>query len=421
MEGEETRDTAARGGPPRQAEDPASGTGADAIERARQRDVHRVALDGREFLLVGTAHISRESVDLVRAVIEAERPDAVCIELDAQRFQALSQKRRFDSLDLKQVIRSRQLAPLIANLLLASYQKRLGGALGVMPGTELMEAARTAERLGIPMSLCDRDVRVTLRRAWAAMSFWKKTRLLSEFLASAFDQPELDEAELRRLREGDVLSEMMAELGEAMPQLKRGLIDERDTYLSQRIRETEGQRIVAVVGAGHVEGMRAALTAGRDADLAALDEVPNVSSAWKWIGWGIPGIIVASLLWIGATQGIDVAGKNLLYWVLANGIPSSIGAIAALAHPLTIAAAFFVAPITSLTPVIGAGYVLAFVQAWLRPPKVAEFETVAEDITGLRGWWRNGLLQILLVFILTTLGSLLGTYVGGYEIVSNLR
>ncbi len=421
MEGEETRDTAARGGPPRQAEDPASGTGADAIERARQRDVHRVALDGREFLLVGTAHISRESVDLVRAVIEAERPDAVCIELDAQRFQALSQKRRFDSLDLKQVIRSRQLAPLIANLLLASYQKRLGGALGVMPGTELMEAARTAERLGIPMSLCDRDVRVTLRRAWAAMSFWKKTRLLSEFLASAFDQPELDEAELRRLREGDVLSEMMAELGEAMPQLKRVLIDERDTYLSQRIRETEGQRIVAVVGAGHVEGMRAALTAGRDADLAALDEVPNVSSAWKWIGWGIPGVIVASLLWIGATQGIDVAGKNLLYWVLANGIPSSIGAIAALAHPLTIAAAFFVAPITSLTPVIGAGYVLAFVQAWLRPPKVAEFETVAEDITGLRGWWRNGLLQILLVFILTTLGSLLGTYVGGYEIVSNLR
>ena len=421
MEGEETRDTAARAGPPRQAEDPASGTGADAIERARQRDVHRVALDGREFLLVGTAHISRESVDLVRAVIEAERPDAVCIELDAQRFQALSQKRRFDSLDLKQVIRSRQLAPLIANLLLASYQKRLGGALGVMPGTELMEAARTAERLGIPMSLCDRDVRVTLRRAWAAMSFWKKTRLLSEFLASAFDQPELDEAELRRLREGDVLSEMMAELGEAMPQLKRVLIDERDIYLSQRIRETEGQRIVAVVGAGHVEGMRAALTAGRDADLAALDEVPNVSSAWKWIGWGIPGVIVASLLWIGATQGIDVAGKNLLYWVLANGIPSSIGAIAALAHPLTIAAAFFVAPITSLTPVIGAGYVLAFVQAWLRPPKVAEFETVAEDITGLRGWWRNGLLQILLVFILTTLGSLLGTYVGGYEIVSNLR
>ena len=223
------------------------------------------------------------------------------------------------------------------------------------------------------------------------------------------------------MREGDVLSEMMAELGEAMPQLKRVLIDERDTYLSQRIRETEGQRIVAVVGAGHVEGMRAALTAGRDADLAALDEVPNASSAWKWIGWGIPGVIVASLLWIGATQGIDVAGKNLLYWVLANGIPSSIGAIAALAHPLTIAAAFFVAPITSLTPVIGAGYVLAFVQAWLRPPKVAEFETVAEDITGLRGWWRNGLLQILLVFILTTLGSLLGTYVGGYEIVSNLR
>ncbi|MBW2363325.1 MAG: TraB/GumN family protein [Deltaproteobacteria bacterium] len=420
MKGEETRDATAHDAPASNSGTAAPAAPAGAAGRTWQRDVHRVALGGREFLLVGTAHISRESADLVREVIEAERPDAVCVELDAQRFAALSQKRRFDSLDLKQVIRSRQLAPLIANLLLASYQKRLGGALGVAPGTELMEAAHTAERLGIPMSLCDRDVRITLRRAWAAMSFWKKSRLVSEFLASAFDHQEIDEAELRRLREGDVLSELMAELGQAMPELKRVLIDERDTYLSQRIRETDGQRVVAVVGAGHVEGMRAALTSGGDVDLAALDEAPEVSPFWKWIGWGIPGVIAASLLWIGFTQGAEVAGENLLFWVLANGIPSTIGAIAALAHPLTIAAAFFVAPVTSLTPVIGAGYVLAFVQAWLRPPRVAEFETVSEDITGLRGWWSNGLLQILLVFILTTLGSLVGTYVGGFEIVSNL-
>ncbi len=389
-------------------------------EEAWRRDVHRVALDDREFLLVGTAHISRESADLVRAVIEAEQPDTVCIELDAQRYQALSEKRRFDSLDLKQVIRNRQLAPLIANLLLASYQKRLGGKLGVTPGTELLEAARTAERLDIPVALCDRDVRVTLRRAWAAMSFWKKTRLLSEFFASAFDQPELDEDELRRLREGDVLTELMNELGEAMPELKRVLIDERDTYLAQRIRETEGQRVVAVVGAGHVDGMRAALEQRSDSDLAGLEEIPPASPVWRWLGWGIPAIIVASLAWIGLTQGAKVAGENLAYWVLANGIPSTIGAVAALAHPLTIAAAFFVAPVTSLTPVIGAGYVLAFLQAWLKPPLVAEFETLSDDVATLGAWWRNSLLRIFLVFILTTLGSIVGTYVGGYEIVSNL-
>jgi len=388
--------------------------------RERSQDVHVLEVDGREFVLVGTAHISRESAELVREVIEQERPDAVCVELDAQRYAALSQKRRWEALDLKQVIRSRQLAALIANLLLASYQKRLGGALGVMPGTELMEATKVGEELGIPVSLCDRDVRVTLRRAWASMSFFKKAQLMATFLASAFESPELDEEELRRLRERDVMTELMEELGQAMPDLKRVLIDERDAYLAQRIREAPGRRLVAVVGAGHVQGMLRALREARDVDLQAIDTVPPISPIWKWLGWGIPALILASLGWIAWTKGPEAAGENLMFWIVANGIPTTLGAAAALAHPATIAAAFFVAPITSLTPVIGAGYVLAFLQAWLRPPLVSEFESVSDDATSPRAWWRNRLLRILLVFILTTLGSLVGTYVGGFEIVSNL-
>ena len=389
-------------------------------ERSYPADVHVLEVDGREIILVGTAHVSRESVDLVRQVIEREAPDCVCVELDAQRYAALSQKQRWEALDLKQVIRSRQLAALIANLLLASYQKRLGGALGVMPGTELLEATKVSEELGIPVSLCDRDVRVTLRRAWASMSLFKKAQLLATFMASAFESPELDEEELRRLRERDVLTELMEELGRAMPDLKRVLIDERDAYLAQRIREAPGRRLVAVVGAGHVEGMLRALREARDVDLHAIDTVPPISPIWKWLGWGIPALILASLGWIGWTKGPEAAGENLLFWILANGIPSTFGAVVALAHPATIAAAFFVAPITSLTPVIGAGYVLAFLQAWLQPPLVSEFETVSHDATSPRAWWRNRLLRILLVFILTTLGSLVGTYVGGFEIVSNL-
>jgi pheromone shutdown-related protein TraB len=383
-------------------------------------DVEVVRSGEREFLLVGTAHVSRESAELVRRVIERERPDAVCIELDAQRYAALSQKRRWQALDLRQVIRNRQLAALIANLLLASYQKRLGGALGVAPGTELLEAADVAEELGIPVALCDRDVRVTLRRAWGALSFFQKVRLFSTFLAGAFEPPELDEEELRRLRQQDVLSELMEELGRAMPGLKRVLIDERDAYLAERIRGSEGRRVVAVVGAGHVAGMRRALLDATRVDLAGLEEVEPVSALWKWVGWGIPATILGALAWIGWSKGAQVAGDNLLYWVLANGIPSSVGAAVALAHPLTVAAAFFVAPVTSLTPVVGAGYVLAFVQAWVRPPRVHEFESVADDVASPRAWWSSRLLRILLVFVLTTLGSLLGTYVGGVEILSNL-
>ena len=168
------------------------------------------------------------------------------------------------------------------------------------------------------------------------------------------------------------------------------------------------------------EGIRDALLSDRTTDLEEINHIPPVSPVWKWVGWGIPAVILGSLLVIGLTQGAEVAQQNLLFWIVANGIPSTLGALVALAHPVTIAAAFVVAPITSLTPVIGAGYVLAFLQTYLQPPVVAEFQTVTDDVGTPHRWWRNRLLRILLVFVFTTLGSLIGTYVGGYEIVSNL-
>jgi pheromone shutdown-related protein TraB len=395
----------------------AGAAGADAFGPG---DVHRIEVGGRRITIVGTAHISRESVDLVREVIEGEEPDCVCLELDAQRYEALSQGQRFEDLDLRQVIRGRHLSTLMANLILASYQKRLGQQLGVTPGSELLEAGRTAERLEIPVELCDRDIRVTLRRAWGSLSLWRRLMLVSTFVASAFDSPELTEEELRRIRRQDVLSELMAELGEHMPDLKRVLIDERDTYLAQKILDSEGDHVVAVVGAGHVQGMLAALGEERSADLDEINEIPPVSSIWKWLGWAIPVLIVGSIAWIGITQGRTAAGENAAFWFLANAIPSGIGGLLALAHPATTVAAFLAAPFTSLTPVIGAGYVAAFVQAYVRPPKVAEFQTVGTDMSQISLWWKNRLLKIFLVFILTTLGSLIGTWVGGIEIVTNL-
>lgn len=389
-------------------------------ERDYPADVDVLDVDGREFILVGTAHVSRESADLVREVIDKERPDCVCIELDAQRFEALSHRQRWESLDLRQVIRNKQLAPLIVNLMLASYQKKLGGALGVLPGTELLEAARAADEHGIPIALCDRDVRITLRRAWASMSMWKKSLLLSTLLVSAFESPELDEEELRRIRDKDVLSELMRELGEAMPDLKRVLIDERDAYLAHKILDADGDRIVAVVGAGHMEGIRRVLLHRPEADLEEFCRIPPVRPVIKWIGWGVPALIIASLAWIGISKGAVVAGENLAFWVVANGVPATIGALIALAHPVVIVSAFAVAPVTSLIPVIGAGYVLAFLQAYLSPPVVRELEAVGDDVGVARRWWTNRLLRVFLVFILTTLGSLIGTYVGGFEIVSNL-
>lgn len=383
-------------------------------------DVHTVHLDGREFILVGTAHISQQSADLVREVIESEKPQRVCVELDQQRYKSLAEQRRWEALDLRSIIRQKQLSTLLINLLLASYQKRLGEKLGVAPGVELLEATKVAQNLNIPIELCDRDIRITLRRAWNSMPFWDKMKLLTSGLAGMLEEQEISEEKLSEIRQKDVLSEMIHQLGEAMPVLKRVLIDERDTYLAQKIRAAEGDKIVAVVGAGHLSGIIEALQQNRREDLRPLEIIPPVSSWIKWIGWGVPAIILGSIAYIGWSKGGAAAGDNLLFWVLANGIPSALGAIIALGHPFTILSAFFGAPITSLTPVIGAGYVSAFVQLYFQPPVVKEFQTVGDDVSSFKRWWRNKLLRILLVFILTSLGSLIGTYVGAYEIISNL-
>lgn len=389
-------------------------TGSDPL--AEGDDTRVLALSGRRFVLVGTAHISRESADLVRAVIERERPDSVCIELDRARFEALSRPDRFESLDLKEIIRHRQLATLLVNLLLASYQKQLGGRLGVQPGAELMQAARTAEELGIPVALCDRDIRVTLRRAWGTLSFWKKCELGAALLQSLFEERVLTEDDLRELRSQDVVTKLMDEIGEAFPALKRALIDERDGYLAERIRNAPGETVVAVVGAGHVEGIQARLTDGTTADLADLETVPPVSPLVKWIAWGLPGSIVFAVLVIGLRRGAGALGESVLFWVLASGAPSMVGAALALAHPLTVLTAFVAAPFTTLSPLIGAGHVAAFAQAWLRPPRVHEIRSVAGDIRTPAAWWRNRMLQVFLVFLLTSLGASAGALFGGFEL-----
>ena len=383
-------------------------------------DVQIVESSGRTFLLVGTAHISQESADLVRKVISREQPDCVCVELDAQRFAALSQGTRWDDLNLKEVIRKRQLSALLANLILASYQKRLGGQLGVTPGTELLEATKVAEEHDIPVALCDRAVRVTMLRAWRSTSFVRKFWLLSMLISSMFDTTRVSEDDLRDIRKKDVLTELLQELGTTFPALHKVLIDERDLYLAEKMRQCEGDRVVGVVGAAHVSGIVRVLQGSSPVDLDELDSVPKTLPIGKWLGWAVPALIVAAIAAIGWQQGAAAMGDSVLYWIMVNAIPCAAGAILALAHPLTILTGLVAAPLTSLTPIIGAGYVTAFVQAYVAPPLVHELQTIAEDMRVPRNWWRNRLLRIFLAFLLPTLGSLIGTYVGGYSILTDL-
>jgi pheromone shutdown-related protein TraB len=309
---------------------------------------------------------------------------------------------------------------LIVNLLLVSYQRKIGSQLGVTPGAELLEAVEAARDLEIPVSLCDRNIRITMLRAWRSMSLWQRSKLVSGLVAGIFEESELTEEDLRELRKHDVLSELLNELAGFMPTLKTVLIDERDAYLAQRIRESTGNRVVAVVGAGHVEGICRLLEHAEPVDTAALEVIPAALPVAKILAWGIPIAIVGSLGLLAWTKGPAVAGENAIFWILANGIPSAAGAGIALAHPLTVLTAFVAAPITTLSPLIGAGYVTALVQAWLRPPLVRDFNHLTDEVGRLRMWWRNRLLRVILAFVLPQLGSLVGTYLGIGKIVSSL-
>ncbi|GJQ63993.1 MAG: conjugal transfer protein TraB [Melioribacteraceae bacterium] len=383
-------------------------------------DIHRITIKDKEYVIIGTAHISKSSVDTVIETITNEKPDAVCVELDEQRYKALKEQKKWENLDIKQIIKNKQLPTLIINILLASYQKKLGEQVGVKPGTELLEAALTAEKEGIPVSLGDRDVRITLKRAWNSMGFWQKMKFLTFGLAGLFEKEEVSEEKLKELREQDVLTEMLKEMGKAMPVLKQVLIDERDRYLAEKIRNTNGRKIVAVVGAGHVGGILETLKENIKVNLEEIEVIPPASPVMKIVGWALPVIIIGSIFYIGFDKGLASAGDNALFWVLANGIPSSIGAIIAGAHIVTIISVFFAAPVTSLSPAIGAGYVAAFIQAYFKPPQVKEFQTVVDDFNQASKWWKNKLLKVLLVFFLTSLGSAIGSYVGAYEIIKNI-
>jgi len=383
-------------------------------------DVKILNINNREIILIGTAHISKVSANLVDEVIRNESPDCVCLELDEKRFSSLKNAKKWENLNLKEVIKNQQLSTLLLNVALASYQKKLAKKLDIQPGNEFLIATNTAEELNIPIELCDRDIRITLRRTWKSLSILEKLKLIFSGDDADDIEKEIDEDLLAELRKTDVISKMIKSLGESVPSLKRVLIDERDFYLAEKIRLSKGNKVVAVVGAGHMSGIIEYLETNKKIDLSEIEKIPPVSLGWKIFGWSIPVLIIGSIIYIGIYQGLGKAGENILIWSLANGIPAMIGAIISFAHPMTILSAFFGAPLSSLTPVIGAGYVSAFVQINFAPPLVKNFTSVTDDFSSPKKWWSNKLLKVFLIFILTSLGSAIGTYVGAFKIFNNL-
>jgi pheromone shutdown-related protein TraB len=372
-------------------------------------NIHHLRYEDKEITLVGTAHVSRESADLVKEIIEQEQPETVCIELCKSRYQALTQKKLWQETNLIKVVREKKAFLLLANLMLASFQKKIGKKLGIQPGQEILQAIESAKQAEAQIHLADRDIRITLGRTWRLMSLWKKIKLLSQVVIALGQVDDITEEEIETLKEKDVLETLLEEIGQSMPEIRNILIDERDRYLAEKIRTAPGNRIVAVVGAGHVPGIKDSW--GKPVNLGTLDEMPPKSRFLGALKWLIPaaiiGMIVAGFFFAGARGGTYM----LKWWILANAGLAGLGAALALAHPLTILSAIVAAPLTSLNPLIAAGWVSGLVEAFMGKPKVKDFEALSEDIASLKGFWRNKITKILLVVVLTNLGSSLGTFV----------
>lgn len=371
-----------------------------------------VTVGEKEIVLIGTAHVSRDSVAEVETAIQEEEPDTVAVELDEKRYRSLVNQEGWKEKDVGAALKEGNGHLLLFNLVLSIYQNRIGEGLGVDPGEEMLSAVETAEETGVDVALIDRDISDTMQSAMGSLSVWEKFKLLSMLIGSLIASQEISEEEVEELKQGDALTAMMEELGDSFPGLKKAFLDERDAYMASQLLDLPGEKIVAVVGAAHVDGVKRNLASGAappEQNTSTID-IPLV----KLFKYGIPALIVGMFGYIFAFIGVEAGSRAFVVWFLLNGLFSGAAAIVARAHPVTVAAASVTSPFTSVNPAMPAGLVAAYVENRFNPPSVGDLEAIG-GVTSFRHFWSNAALKLLLIFFLVNLGSSIASYIGaGY-------
>jgi pheromone shutdown-related protein TraB len=385
-----------------------------------------IKLDGNRITLLGTAHVSRASADKVRTLLTSGEYNAVAVELCPSRYNAVVKPDALAQMNLTQVLREGKATMVMASLALGAYQQRLAEQFGIEPGAEMRVAVEHATKAHLPVLLIDREIGITLKRIYRNIPWWRRFALFGGLMASVVSRDRVSEEDVERLKEGDILETTFAQFADQARDLYLPLIDERDRYMAARLRQeladTDRCRVLAVVGAGHLRGIEKYLEQDQTEPrrtVAELDHVPAPSLWPKLIPWAIVAVILLGFF-IGFQRSTALGWQLVADWVLINGGLAAAGALIAAAHPLTVISAFVAAPLTSLNPTIGAGMVTAGVEIFLRKPKVGDFGRLRADTTHWKGWWRNRVSRILLVFVLSTMGSAIGTYVAGFRIFERL-
>jgi pheromone shutdown-related protein TraB len=392
-----------------------------------QEPIKQIELNGTKITLLGTAHVSKASADKVRELLLTGEFDAVAVELCETRYKALTDPDSIAKLDLFNVIREGRVLMVAANLALGAYQQRLADQFGIEPGAEQRVAITIAKDNNYPILRIDREIATTLKRVASNVSWWKRLHLFMGLLAGVLSKEEISEQEIEKLKEGDMLETAFSEFAQDRQDLYHPMINERDQFMVARLLEETAanpalKNILVVIGAGHLKGMfeQAQQPASKpDEVVAALNLLPTAKSWPKYIPWLVVALVLSGFF-VGFQRSPALGWELVIEWVLINGVLSAVGALIAAGHPLTVLTAFIAAPLTSLNPAVGAGMVTAGAELWLRKPKVADFSSLRQDCTAPAGWWKNRVSRTLLVFIFSTLGSAIGTYVAGFRILEKL-
>ncbi|NII09396.1 TraB/GumN family protein [Oleiagrimonas sp. C23AA] len=389
--------------------------------------IEHVRRDGVEYVVLGTAHVSRSSMEAVQAILERESFDAVAVELCESRAQGMRDPEAFKRMDLFQVIRQGKTGMVAASLILSSFQRRLAEQHGIEPGAEMQAGMSGAEAQQLPLWLVDREVGTTLKRAWRNVGFREKMGILGGLVGSLFEREDIGEDDIEQLKQGDMLEGAFREFASSSQSLYQALIAERDSYMAARLRQEASQapevrRVLVIVGAGHMKGLIGHL---RDTDIEPATEVSQLSATPKgtpWFKWMAMALVLAVFgVIIYAFHKNPALGTDALRdWVLYTGGLAALGALLGGGHLLTALTSFVAAPLKPFRPGIPAGAVGALTEVWLRKPKVADFEALRHDITEWKGWWRNRVARVFVIFTLVNIGTIIGEYAAGIHIVRSL-
>jgi len=380
-------------------------------------NVVRLAYQDKEIILIRTAHVSQESADLVKRVIDEEKPDSICIELDEGRYQNLQNPKSWEHTDVIQVIKTKKTGFLLANIVLSSFQKNIARQLGTVVGQEMLQGIKSAKETGAELVLADRNIQITFLRIWRKLGLWEKTKLFFSLLFSFGEEIELSSEDVKDLLKDETLESVVLEMRKKFPVIGEVFISERDQYLANKIKEAPGKKVVAILGGAHVPGVKEEIFKRQDID--RITEVPRGSPVVKIIGLAIPAIIIGLFIY-GFAINIQTGLQQLSVWVLWNSTLAALFTALVLGHPLSVLTALVTAPFTSMNPFLACGWLAGLVEATIRKPTVQDINNISQDILSFKRFFRNRFLKALAVVIMANIGSSIGTFIAGTNIIKNL-